>query len=82
MAKRNLHDELYGDLPGLNEAFEPAGKLVAPNPKALSGELGNEIFGDIFGGKQVEKPSAPKFGKKKVRKERVAKLLKKARKGE
>ena len=31
---------------------------------------------------EEEKPSAPKFGKKKVRKERVAKLLKKARKGE
>ncbi len=51
MTQKSLHDEIFGsgDPLGLDQAFKPVSDLVAPNPKLMSGQLGDEITSDIFG---------------------------------
>ena len=49
----------------LDEPFKKLGKEVAPNDKALSGELGDEIFDEVFGKKHTKKLPGPKSNKPK-----------------
>ena len=44
----------------LNEPFEELAKEVAPNEKALSGELDKQIFDDVFGEGYTKKPKSIK----------------------
>jgi hypothetical protein len=44
----------------LNEPFKELAKEVAPNEKALSGELDKQIFDDVFGTKNAKRSKSTK----------------------
>ncbi len=49
----------------LDEPFKRLAKDVAPNEKAVSGELGDEIFDEVFGKPHQKKLPGPKSNKPK-----------------
>jgi len=52
---KKLHDHIFGPLEGLDESFEPLGKLTSPNKLLVEGKTEDDILNLAVGPRSTRK---------------------------